>query len=105
MEERGRVMGCGGWGVADGAGLVWGGLWAGANPEGIPARATVLRNPRRPVGVVGICCECIIVRGGGMLLRRALVLWWVSVFRRADAETEERSSHKVIYFRTKPISH
>src|ERR1017187_1665957 len=59
MEERGRMTGCGGCGVADGAG-VCGGVCAAAAPL---ARATALRNPRRPVDLVGICCECSMFRG------------------------------------------
>jgi len=68
MEERGRVTGLGegalgAVGGADGAGGC-GGVWAAAAaPRGTPASATVLRNPRRPVGLVGICCECSIVQG------------------------------------------
>src|ERR1017187_2159890 len=61
MEERGRVTGCGGCGVAGGVGAagVWGGVWAAP----LLASATALRNPRRPVGLVGICCDCSMFRG------------------------------------------
>src|SRR5580658_2815832 len=62
MEERGRVTGLGGGGGA-GARVCGGVCAAAAPPRGTPASATVFRNPRRPVGVVDICCECIIVWG------------------------------------------
>lgn len=51
MVERGGLAG---WGGARGVG-------AAADPRGAPASATVLRNPRRPVGVL-IWCECSIVQ-------------------------------------------
>src|ERR1017187_1717185 len=59
MEERGRMTGFGGCG----AGVVCAGVCASAGARGTPAKATVLRNPRRPVDLVGICCECSMFRG------------------------------------------
>ena len=63
MEERGKVTGLGAAGA--GVGVFWvdvcAVVWEVAIPNGTPARATVFRKPRRPVGLVsGICCDCII---------------------------------------------
>src|SRR5580698_3212140 len=90
MEERGRVTGggaagcglggCGGvWAAAGpagaGGGGGWGGVWAGAVPAGAAAaRATVLRNLRRPVGGV-IWCECSMFGGWRRLILGRLRFW------------------------------
>src|ERR1022692_3519296 len=57
MEERGRMTGFGG----SGAGAVCAGVCASAGARGTPAKATVLRNPRRP-GLVSICGGCSMFR-------------------------------------------
>src|ERR1039457_1033148 len=58
MEERGRMTGFGGCGAGGGCA----GVCASAGARGTPAKATVLRNPRRPV-LVSICCDCSMFRG------------------------------------------